>query len=327
VATTRSQTEAAVLAGFSASQGGVFSTEQARSVGFTPAEIRARIRRGDWVRLRRSVYAERHALETWAGPGARQRFQAAAALLAMASDAAAASHWTAAALHDLRILGPVRHGITVSDPTNSSQRTYGDTTVLAVTLPASHVTTVAGVRVTSLERTVLDIARTATFREAVVVADSALRRGAERAVMQEMCHAYSRWRGMPAAARVVGFADPRSDAASESLARVVFAEQNLPRPRTHALISDASGVVAEVDFLFEEHDVIVEIDGKVKYVEEAGGRAKGDRLWREKLRQERLEEMGFQVVRLTWRDLMDQPERVAQRIRAAMARSAARRAG
>jgi very-short-patch-repair endonuclease len=44
----------------------------------------------------------------------------------------------------------------------------------------------------------------------------------------------------------------------------------------------------------------------------------------EKLKQEHLEEMGFTVVRLTWRQVTERPEESAARIRRAFARGAAR---
>jgi hypothetical protein len=45
-----------------------------------------------------------------------------------------------------------------------------------------------------------------------------------------------------------------------------------------------------------------------------------DAVRREKLRQERLEELGYTVVRLTWEQVTGEPERSAARIRRAFAR-------
>ena len=84
-------------------------------------------------------------------------------------------------------------------------------------------------------------------------------------------------------------------------------------------------MLAEVDFLFEESGVIVEIDGKVKYVEEADRPSKRDRLWQEKRRQERLEDLGYEVVRLTWADLVSDRGQVDARIRRAIPGSLAPR--
>jgi very-short-patch-repair endonuclease len=53
--------------------------------------------------------------------------------------------------------------------------------------------------------------------------------------------------------------------------------------------------------------VVLEADGKVKYT--------GRELWREKLRQERLERLGYRVVRALWSDVTARPDELVQRVR------------
>jgi very-short-patch-repair endonuclease len=65
--------------------------------------------------------------------------------------------------------------------------------------------------------------------------------------------------------------------------------------------------------LFEEAKVIVEFDGRVKYSD-------GSALWAEKLRQERLAAQGYEVIRVTWSDILDRPAEMLRRIRAAIQR-------
>jgi very-short-patch-repair endonuclease len=98
---------------------------------------------------------------------------------------------------------------------------------------------------------------------------------------------------------------------------VVVAEAGLPAPRPQARISDADGVIARVDLLFEEQRTILEVDGKLKYVDPDDDQV----LWREKKREDRLREAGYEVVRVTWADLMYHPERVRARLLAAFARA------
>src|SRR6202020_999606 len=92
-------------------------------------------------------------------------------------------------------------------------------------LPDDHVTTTLGLPVTTVPRTVMDIARTTGFMEGVVAADSALRSHAavkvEFAVVLESC---AQWRGVVRARRVIGFADVRPESALVSVARVRFAQ-------------------------------------------------------------------------------------------------------
>jgi len=85
------------------------------------------------------------------------------------------------------------------------------------------------------------------------------------------------------------------------------------------VLNDGVLDVARVDFYWPEHVTVLEIDGMVKY----DGRDP-DALVREKLRQERLEELGLQVVRATWRQLNDDPARVTDRVRRAFRAAATR---
>ncbi|HYO19519.1 MAG TPA: hypothetical protein VES02_12730 [Dermatophilaceae bacterium] len=66
----------------------------------------------------------------------------------------------------------------------------------------------------------------------------------------------------------------------------------------------------------------MEFDGKVKY----GGADGRDALFREKRREDALRSLGYQVARLTWRDLQD-PALVQGLITAAFSRSSSTLAG
>jgi very-short-patch-repair endonuclease len=74
------------------------------------------------------------------------------------------------------------------------------------------------------------------------------------------------------------------------------------------------------DFRIDGTRVLLEFDGKVKFTDP---KREGDVLWREKQRQDALEDEGWTVVRVTWADLAD-PAALWRRIRAAIARSRAR---
>jgi hypothetical protein len=117
----------------------------------------------------------------------------------------------------------------------------------------------------------------------------------------------------------VELADGLSESPGESWARVLFVSLGLPKPELQAEIRDAGGrLVGRVDFLFHRQRLIVEFDGKVKY-EGVDGR---DALIREKRREDALRSLGYQVVRLTWRDLYD-PPRLHQAMLSAFARALA----
>lgn len=148
-----------------------------------------------------------------------------------------------------------------------------------------------------------------------MVADSALHRELAdrfrlRAVLAD-CHP---WPGINRAEAVVAFADPNAESPLESVSRVVLAEQGLPPPETQVEIADEAGPFARVDFLWRAFRTIGEADGLEKYSDPGVLRA-------EKLRQERLEAAGYQVVRFTWHDVTAEPSRTAHRVHAAFARA------
>ena len=105
--------------------------------------------------------------------------------------------------------------------------------VVAVSLPAHHRWSCGGIPLTSPARTLVDVARTVTLREAIVVADSLfrqtrLRQDEVRQVLADM----QRVAGIDRAVRIAAFADGRAESPLESLARLAFAGQGLhPEPQ------------------------------------------------------------------------------------------------
>ena len=87
------------------------------------------------------------------------------------------------------------------------------------------------------------------------------------------------------------------------------------------------GSRAVVDFLLDEAPVVIEFDGRVKYGRDADEpdpfsrrRSREQVVWDEKRREDRLRELGYEVVRVVWSDL-DSPRELAARIRRAVERS------
>jgi len=83
-------------------------------------------------------------------------------------------------------------------------------------------------------------------------------------------------------------------------------------------IVDDQGVFAFADLGWPDLWTVGECDGLLKY-SDAGV------LRREKLRQERIERAGYEVVRMTWHQVTREPERTVARIRDAFARARRRR--
>jgi hypothetical protein len=163
-------------------------------------------------------------------------------------------------------------------------------------------------------RTVIDFAATRPFVEAVVVADSAMRmRGVTREELIDLSKRRPR-RGLGRMVRVASFADGRSESVGESVSRVGLAAQGVPQPDLQFVIDDFRS-----DFAWEQYRTLGEFDGRIKYTDP-------DVLWAEKLREDRLRDLGWEIVRWTWTEITTAPQVVAGRLFRAFARNA-RRAG
>lgn len=300
-----------------ADQGGVIDAAQAKDCGYTHEEMQRLRAEGSWSALRRGIYRP--------GPlpadlRSEHLHRAAAALLAVNSPDAVVAHVSAGLLYGLDWLSPPDPRVVwLAIPEVGKVRKYPGLRVLPAQLPPTHVTVgPGGLPSVTLARSLVDLARHRSFRESVVLAESALRLGVvtprEIEQVQRDCRG---WPHTRRAARALALAGPGTESAAESLARAVMALAGLPTPETQVDIHDGDGrFIGRVDFLFRELRVIVEVDGRKKYDDP-------EVLWSEKRREDRLREAGYHVVRLTWADLMGPVEAVRARILAAFARAAA----
>jgi len=199
----------------------------------------------------------------------------------------------------------------------------GDRTVLRhhERLAEAECAEIDGFPVTSLERAVVDVASTAPGERALIVADSALRLGADRAEIERICAARFGRRGVARARRVIAWADARSESAGESMLRWICHNGGLGDVTPQREVATRLGVF-RLDLALEGHRVGLEFDGAVKY-SGAFGVAGPDAVVAEKARQDALEEEGWTIVRVTWADLAD-PVALVRRIRTAIRRAAAR---
>jgi hypothetical protein len=175
--------------------------------------------------------------------------------------------------------------------------------------------TIGDYRVTSIERTAIDVARTVSFERAVAILDAALRLGAEPSLLDEIATAAAGRKGARVAREALTFADGRSESVGESISRVRILQVGLPSPELQVEVFTPSGIwVARGDFGWRGKRVIGEFDGKVKYVgtpEEVA-----NAVMREKAREQAIRDAGWWVVRWSWKDLAN-PTSFRRRIEAA----------
>lgn len=286
-----------------------------RARGVSKQQIRTLTRSGDLVQLRQGVYATRTAVQ-WAGADqVRHHLLHVLAARATAGRDAVASYQSAAILHRLDLLEspPVSRVTLTVPPSRRWERAKSAEIVFrCAELPAEQVTRLYDVPVTTVTRTVADLARTLPFTDAVVLADSALR--AEKTTKARLDMALdgcARWPGVKQGRRVVKFADERAESPLESAGRVVFDQFGLEPPELQATVITAGGAF-RVDFLWRAHRLVAEGDGLLKYRDRAN-------LIRQFDRDRLLRDAGYKVVHFTWAELFKAPEIVIGRIRRAAA--------
>jgi len=317
-----------LLAGATAQTGGPFTRAQAVRASISSAEIRRLLRRGEWVVLRRGVYVEASLLGSVTADAERRHALEVAACLLVLEYPGAAATTSAARILGLEFLtAPPDEPVVVSSHKGVRAGRRDGYVVRSAALPEHHLRIRHGVPVTAAARTVVeDLAGGLPFKDAVVLADSALRlgRASMRQLREVLCDC-SGWPGNRAAQDVVAFADKKSGSVLESVSRVVFRDEGLPAPLTQVAIGDEWEGYGDVDFLWEEVNVIGEADGLAKY-EPDDRRSTRDKVRAEKRREERLSDAGYEVVRWGWEDA-NNPPRLARRLRAAFGRGLERKGG
>lgn len=179
---------------------------------------------------------------------------------------------------------------------------------------------VAGLPATSLERTVLDCARGRNTTEAVMIIDAYLNRGGDLDALYNRLTELRGQRGVRLAAKHFDWADAGAESPGESRTRVMLRHGGL-QPKTQVPVRTHLGRFW-LDMGWPEHRVGVEYDGLVKYTKLADGDP-ADVVFREKRRQDALEEVGWSIQRVTSADLR-QPDRLLTAVRGRLHRARTR---
>ena len=211
------------------------------------------------------------------------------------------SHASAAAVHGLTLWNVPLDRVHVTRNRRSGGRRTTLLHVHTVGLDADEVVEVDGIAVTSVPRTLADLARTLPLEPALVVADAALHRHratpaafeeavARAAAAGQSTGASGRRRRRPARRERRRDTQPGGDGAG--------------RPPAGGLQHEVPGLRAVTDFYWEEFRTVGEFDGKVKYGRSLRpGEDPGEAVYREKRREDALRDLGLKVVRWTWDEL------------------------
>ena len=284
-----------------ARQGGIARVRDVRRAGLSRRRLHRAVEQG---RLRRLTP---HLVTNVAQPAPDEQLRAAAVGLE-----ATVSHTAAALLWGIELATtPGERHVTVAR--DRSRCHHSGTRVHRVDLSADEWVERDGLRVTSVVRTLLDLARLLPPTEAVVAVDSALRQGA--VTVEELTAALRRLpagRGRDRVARVLRDVDPRSGSVLESLCRVLLVQAGLPAPDTQRVVRGRNGRrIGRVDFAWPDQSLVVETDGFAFHADRRSYRA-------DRRRGNALVFAGWRVLRFSWEDVVERPQDVVAAVREAL---------
>lgn len=302
----------------------IVSYKELRKQGFEEREIAAAVRGKILHRLRRGIYVSG---EFWR----KQKVWDQHVLMVKAHHAASNgnlvySHVSAARLWGMHVWNApeqvhvIQHGRRGENSTGSGVVRHTNK------VPVQEVETLdGGIHVTSRERTVLDCARMLPLELAVVIADSALQRGASLEKMHELADKAAKSRFIKRVRQVLAAVDGRSESAGETRLRLKLRAWNFPKPVLQYQIRTAEGTY-RADFAWPDLKLIFEFDGDIKY---SGFQPTEQAILDERKRETRLMEEGWTIVRVRWVHLNDDAslkQRLVKKYREALQQASGRAA-
>ncbi len=297
--------------------GGLTTSEAVYACGYTSVGLSRLVAGGYLVRARRGCFVDAR-LMTDASPEQGHALTARAVSRGYPAPHAI-SHVSALSVHGLPLLNVTLDAVHLTLTGLGYPRTVRGLRVHPE-LPDSVARQRDDDRVVHPAMAIVQSAALAGITAGVAAADAALHTGQVTKDDLEIALRIARLGPGRADARaVVDLADGLAESPGESWARVLFGSLGLPKVEPQVVIRDGQGrFVGRVDFLFRAQRTVVEFDGLVKYAGADGRQALID----EKRREDALRSLGFQVVRLTWRDLHD-PALVQRLVTQAFARDLA----
>jgi hypothetical protein len=300
------------VARVAAAQHGVFTRAQAIRCGATKSTIRWRLRVGRWVQPLPKVYRIAGVPVTW-------RQQASAACLQL-GPGAVLSHRAASALRGT--LGVRRGRVEVTVPRNRNRPRRDDVIVHLPRepIPPEDITAIDGIPVTKPARTLLDLATVEPVEVVERALDDALRLGLVSLAFLD------RWLEIPLNVRHRGartlqrLVDARkvvgvTESPLEMRVLKLLASATVPVPMLQYRVWDGDTLIARLDFAYPVERVAIEADGFRFH----DGRTRFDD---ERARGNRLQSLGWNVLRITSAHVDEHPDEVVDWVRQALARRA-----
>jgi predicted transcriptional regulator of viral defense system/very-short-patch-repair endonuclease len=285
-------------------QHGAFSLTQARAAGRDSAWLTRHVRAGRLDRGLPGVYL--------VGGSPRTRSQRVNEVLLWAGPDACLSHTTAAHFLGLDVAEHTTVHVTTPRNLRPDEKWIK---VHRLSLPSCDVTQVRGLQMTTMPRTVIDVASLMEEEALDIALDSAIRQGMPRATFLARFAEVSRARrpGTAVLRRLIEERETEQGLPGSAFERRLLRlirKQGLPLPVSQYPISTDT-MRAFIDFAYPEFGVAIEADGYRWH----GGRAAFER---DRRRSSELASWGWRILHITWLQLKYEHERVAARIRRAL---------
>ncbi|GAB3120332.1 hypothetical protein [Glaciibacter psychrotolerans] len=296
--------------------GGLIPSAELQMAGLSSHVVAKLVARGTLVRIRRGVYADG---ALWRTVQAEQRYRMLVLATAhLAQTSQVYSHLSAAALHGLPLIGAWPNSVHTSQPGDSTGNTARFTTRHRCAGVLDTVE-IAGRTVTTVQRTLVDVAASQSFLVAVTMIDHVLHQelmrvekaSRSRIVVPpalttddllselERVHPYA---GMRRAEQAITFSSGLAETPGESLSRVRIYELGFEVPELQVNFVGTDGRSYWVDFLWRRIRKIGEFDGLHKYLRGAilGDRDPGEVVIAEKRRERALRRHWHSFTRWEW---------------------------
>lgn len=290
---------------FARRNGGVVTTSEALALGISEATLRRRVAEGVLVRRRLGVLAlpgaeDEHMLDLHA---------------ACRKLGAVASHESAAYVHGLdrpRFVKP-----SVSVQRNKTKTLDGVTVHQLADLEPEHVIFIEGLPVTNTARTIVDLAAVIKEGRLARVLDAGLAAGVvDFDAIDSMFGELGR-RGKPGTARLRRLLEARGSdyvAPESELERrllLVIEQSDIPPPVRQFRAPWLRRVNGRVDLAYPDHQLLVEGDSRRWHL-------LAEAFETDRLRDNAAQLAGWRILRFTWDEIVDAPERVASTIARAL---------
>ncbi len=298
------------LAEYAATHHGVFSIDDALACGVPTKTIRGRLDAGRYLRLYPGVYAVAGSVDS-----PQRRMCSAVKSFPLP---AAISHTTAAALWGLTRSRTQRIEV-VTTRWDRAHR-LGLTVHESLDLVPTDITKLDGVPVTTAARTVVDLGASNRW-----IVESALEQGIRKGLFTlDEVDAFVR-RVARRGRRGVGVIRPllkarqqwdtTTESALEDEFRKLVTDWGLPTPKLQYEVRDELGIlVSRADFAYPEQRILIELDSEAHHMDRMTFR-------RDRSKQNRAVVLGWTVLRYTWWDVVEAPERVNLELMEALAQA------